>query len=269
MKALKFLAVAASLVVVAACGQKGGNAAEGADSLAVKPVTPKKASALLPSKAQKDSVSYLIGYIFGGYIKNYNFGDDLNFGKIKEGINDLLKAKAVPGSAEFEKEFKISPKEVDRLFTDYLSKRYEYTKVKNLEEGQKYLAKMLKRGFSLSDNGLAYRIGNPGADRKAQLSDTLEVTYRGTFINGDVFDETNPERGNTTVILGTGGVIPGWEEGLQLVGEGGSISLIVPAELAYGEQGTRGMEPNKTLLFDIDVVSVKPYVAPAENNDEE
>lgn len=72
MKTMKFLAVAAALVAVAACGPKGGSVQDGADSTGVKKVVVKKASELLPSKAQKDSVSYLIGYVFGGYIKGYN-----------------------------------------------------------------------------------------------------------------------------------------------------------------------------------------------------
>lgn len=264
MKAFKFLAIAAALTAVVACGQKGEGTAEGADSLAVKVQTPKKASELLPSKAQKDSVSYLIGYVFGGYIKGYNFGDDLNFSKIKAGINDFMKAKNTPGSPEFNEEFKISPAELDRLFNDYLAKRFEYTKAKNREDGEKYLQKMLKKGYQMSDKGFAYKINNPGSERKIQLPDTLEVNYKGTFIDGSVFDQTNEQRGAFKLNLSAGTVIKGWIEGLQLVGDGGSISLILPAELAYGEQGRSGIEPNKTLLFDIDVVSVKPFVAPEE-----
>ncbi|MBQ9184572.1 MAG: FKBP-type peptidyl-prolyl cis-trans isomerase [Bacteroidales bacterium] len=258
MKAFKFLAIAAALTMVAACGQKGGNAAEGADSLAVKKEVVKKASELLPSKAQRDSVSYLIGYVFGGYIKGYNFGDDLNYNRIKAGIEDLLKAKNTPGTPEFDEEFKISPKEIDRLFNDYLGKRFEYVKAKNLEDGQKYMEKMLKKGYQMSDKGFAYKINNPGSERKIELTDTLEVNYKGTFIDGTVFDQTNEQRGAFKLNLSEGSVIKGWIEGLQLVGDGGSISLILPSDLAYGPQGNRGIEPNKTLLFDIDVVSVKP-----------
>ena len=51
-------------------------------------------------------------------------------------------------------------------------------------------------------------------------------------------------------------VIKGWTEGLQLIGEGGKIKLYIPADLAYGENGSRGIEPNSALIFDVDLVKV-------------
>ena len=266
MKTFKFLAIAAALVMIAACGPKGGNGAEGADSLAVKKEVKVKASSLLPTKARKDSVSYLLGYVFGGYIKGYNFGselDDFNFSKIKAGINDVLRAKSKPGSPEFEAEFKISPKEIDKLFNDYLAKRFEYTKAKNLEDGQAYINKCLKKGYTKTESGLVYKVNNPGSERLITLKDTLEVNYKGTLVNGNVFDQSTPERGPLKTVLADGNLIKGWIEGLQLVGDGGSLSLVIPAELAYGERGRDAIEPNSTLIFDMEVVSVKPYAAPA------
>ena len=259
---MKFLAIAAALVAVAACGPKGESVADGADSLGVKKEVVKKASELMPSKAQKDSVSYLIGYVFGGYIKGYNFGDDLNFGKIKAGIKDLLNAKNNPGTPEFEAEFEISPSELDRLFNDYLAKRFEYIKAKNAEDGERFIAKSLKKGYKQTATGLLYKINNLGEEPNIRLRDTVEVNYKGTFTDGKVFDQTTPERGAFKFIVAPNSVIEGWIEAVQLIGNGGSISIVVPSKLAYGEQGGRGMEPNRTLLFDIDVVSVKPFVAP-------
>ena len=58
-------------------------------------------------------------------------------------------------------------------------------------------------------------------------------------------------------------VIPGWTEGLGLLGEGGKATLYIPAELAYGERGNRNIEPNSTLIFDVEVLKVGKYV-PAE-----
>ena len=267
---MKILSAAAVVAVVAACGAKGGESVEGADSLAVKTEVVKKSSDLRPSRAQIDSVSYLLGYVFGGYIKGYNFGDNLNYNKIKDGIKDLLKAKSTPGTPEFDAEMKISPAKLDQLFNDFLGKRFEYVKAKNAEDGAKFIAKNLNKGYEKTDKGLLYKINNPGSERKIHMLDTLEVNYKGTLIDGTVFDQTTPERGAFSFNLNSGpqGVIRGWVDGLQLIGEGGSISLIIPAELAYGEQGNRGIEPNATLLFDIDVVSVKPYVAAKEAADD-
>ena len=59
-------------------------------------------------------------------------------------------------------------------------------------------------------------------------------------------------------------VIKGWTEGLQLIGEGGKIKLFVPSELGYGENGTRGIEPNSTLVFDIELIKVCKFVPKEE-----
>ena len=57
-------------------------------------------------------------------------------------------------------------------------------------------------------------------------------------------------------------VIPAWTEGLQLLGEGGKATLYVPSELGYGERGSNGIGPNTTLVFDIQLDSVKHFVEP-------
>ena len=243
MKAIKILAFAAAATMLVACGPKGGNAtADGADSLGVKEVV-KKASELKPSKAMTDSVSYLLGYVFSG-------------------LQDFLNAKAAPGTPDFEKEVKISPEKLEDLFNRFLAQRFEYLKALNGEEGQKFIAKSLKNGYEQTASGLLYKISNPGSERKIKVTDTLEVNYKGTFIDGSIFDQSTPERGPIKFVVGPNSVIRGWIEAVQLVGEGGALSVVIPAELAYGPQGRQGIEPNKTLLFDMEIVSVKPLIVP-------
>ena len=58
-------------------------------------------------------------------------------------------------------------------------------------------------------------------------------------------------------------MIKGWTEGLGLLGEGGKATLYIPAELAYGENGNRNIEPNSTLIFEVEVLKVGKYT-PAE-----
>ena len=83
------------------------------------------------------------------------------------------------------------------------------------------------------------------------------MNYKGTLLDGTVFDEVAPEMDPIDLPLNR--VIPGWTEGLQLVGEGGLVKLYIPSRLGYGERGTQGIEPNSTLIFDVEVVEVKPY----------
>lgn len=87
------------------------------------------------------------------------------------------------------------------------------------------------------------------------------VRYKGALIDGTVFDET-PE-GADPVRLMLNRVIPGWTEGIQLVGKGGKIQLFIPSDLGYGEMGSQGaIGPNEVLVFDVEVADVMPYVEP-------
>ncbi len=83
--------------------------------------------------------------------------------------------------------------------------------------------------------------------------DTVEVKYKGTLLDGTVFDETT---GDETRTFNADRVIKGWTEGLGLLGEGGKATFYIPSELAYGERGTRGISPNSVLIFDVEVVRI-------------
>ena len=82
----------------------------------------------------------------------------------------------------------------------------------------------------------------------------MKVNYRGTLIDGTEFDK------NDGIEFPLNRVIPGWTEGMKLVGEGGKITLVIPAEKAYGERGPRNIGTNATLIFDVDLLEVKPFV---------
>ncbi len=88
------------------------------------------------------------------------------------------------------------------------------------------------------------------------------VHYKGTLTDGTVFDEV-PETASA-IQLTLDRVIPGWTEGLGLIGEGGKATLYIPSELGYGSRGTNGIEPNSPLIFDIQLDSVKRFVEPVE-----
>ena len=63
-------------------------------------------------------------------------------------------------------------------------------------------------------------------------------------------------------------MIKGWTEGLGLLGEGGKATLYIPADLAYGEHGNRNIEPNSTLIFDVEVLTVKKFIPKEEKKEE-
>lgn len=214
-----------------------------------------------PSKAEVDTVSYLLGLNFGSFLKGYDFGN-VNYSKVVEGMKDFMKAEGDFRDPGFNEQFKINPDRINDVFNAYLEKRHNYTMLENKEKGDKYLAKMAKQaGVEKTESGLLYKVVEAGSEVKPEPVDTVWVKYKGTLIDGKVFDETAEDA--EAVKFPLNGVIAGWTEGLQLVGEGGHIILYVPANLAYGEQGRPGIPQNSVLTFDVVVEKVAKYVAPA------
>lgn len=91
--------------------------------------------------------------------------------------------------------------------------------------------------------------------RSAEPGDTVWVQYRGTLKNGTQFD-SNMEGDPYMVRLGEGGVIKGWEQGIPGMKVGGERKLVVPPELAYGENAREKIPANSTLLFDIKLLGL-------------
>ena len=113
-----------------------------------------------------------------------------------------------------------------------------------------------REGVQRTESGLLYLIDQPGDDNnKPKPQDRVEVHYRGTLVDGTEFDSSYA-RGKTAVFP-LNGVIAGWTEGLQLIGVGGSIELVIPPELAYGKEGAGAMiGPNQVLIFQVDLLSI-------------
>lgn len=108
--------------------------------------------------------------------------------------------------------------------------------------------------FTKTDSGLKYRILRKSDGRKPEASDSVVAHYKGWLDNGKQFDSSY-DRGEPTPFP-LNGVIKGWTEGLQLIGEGGMIELEIPGPLAY-PSGRPGIPPNSTLHFIVELKEVK------------
>ena len=109
--------------------------------------------------------------------------------------------------------------------------------------------------FTETATGLKYRILRKGEGRKPTASDTVKCHYRGTLDDGSEFDSSYSRGEATSFPLN--GVIAGWTQGLQLVGEGGKIDLEIPYQLGYGEAGKPPTIPPKaTLHFIVELEKV-------------
>lgn len=125
------------------------------------------------------------------------------------------------------------------------------------EDGIKFLEDNLKNdGVQVTQSGLQYKVIEAGSGAKPKATDTVEVNYRGTFIDGKQFDSSY-DRGQT-IEFPLNGVISGWTEGLQLMSIGSTYQFYIPFHLAYGERGAGGViPPHATLIFDVELVAIK------------
>ncbi|MEX2597738.1 MAG: FKBP-type peptidyl-prolyl cis-trans isomerase [Salibacteraceae bacterium] len=106
-------------------------------------------------------------------------------------------------------------------------------------------------------SGLKYHIIEEGMGAQASAGSNVSVHYQGVLEDGKKFDSSYDRGEPISFPLGAGQVIPGWEEGIALLKEGGKAQLIIPPSLAYGESGAGGViPPNATLIFDVELVKV-------------
>ena len=109
-----------------------------------------------------------------------------------------------------------------------------------------------------TSSGLEYIEVQAGTGTQAEAGKTVSVHYTGKFQDGKVFDSSISRGEPITFQLGKGNVIKGWDEGVALMKVGAKAQLIIPPDLAYGERGAGGViPPNATLVFDVELVSVK------------
>lgn len=123
----------------------------------------------------------------------------------------------------------------------------------NKAKGEEYQNKMISEGYQKAESGLIYKIDNPGTGEKVKPTDRIKLTYIGKHIDGTEFDKS-PEEGYESY---ANGFVSGFAEGLQLLGKGGSATLVIPADLAYGLEGAQDViGPNETLVFEITIKDI-------------
>jgi len=181
------------------------------------------------------------------------------FGRVIEGQsvvdkiaqNDLIESMEILRVGERAEAFEAV--EAFRTFEGEREKRIAEAKKKMETELDKIAA-----GFQKTDSGLRYQILQKGSGTKAEKGKQISVHYKGQLADGRVFDSSYQRNQPIDFTVGIGQVIRGWDEGLQLLRVGDKARLVIPSHLGYGSQGAGGViPPNATLIFDVELVSVK------------
>ena len=126
----------------------------------------------------------------------------------------------------------------------------------DLERIQGYLNENNLEGFESLDNGLHYKILEEGNSSFPKNGDTLDVEYVGQLLNGLEFDRSYTNQ-PFEFILGSNEVIQGWEFGVPLIDEEGTILLIIPSGLAYGTTTSGSIPENSVLIFRIKLLDIR------------
>ena len=210
-------------------------------------------SAKVELKNFDDSLSYAIGMrLYDMYV-----GDNLNTETdstiVLKAFTDKMNGKEVMTAEEEETTIMAFFTKKQEEQQREQAKQYEETKA----AGENFLAENAKRPeVKTTESGLQYEVITEGKGNKPAATDVVKVHYKGTLIDGTVFDSSY-DRGEPAEFP-LNRVIPGWTEGLQLMSVGSKYKLYIPYQLGYGERGAgQDIKPYSALIFDVELLEIK------------
>lgn len=216
------------------------------------PEAPAAKSSSSAFASQKEKASYALGLNIGTSLHRGGIpADQLDLAVLQQGLKDGMGG----GKA-------LMTEEEERVtLQQWQTELHAQMAAKNKSEGETFLAaNKTKQGVTTLPSGLQYKILTAGTGPKPTAKDTVVCNYRGAFLDGTEFDSSSKHGGPSTFTVT--GIIKGWTEALQLMPTGSKWQLFIPSDLAYGEQGRQGIPPNSTLLFEVELVSIKPPEPP-------
>lgn len=196
-------------------------------------------------------VFYTVGHTMGTKMKDLGLSDD-EVVAYTMGYKDAVKGTNPEVKVD---EYRAK---IQELFSARMSKKADTEKA----SGKAYLDKFkAEPGVQVTESGLAYKIIEEGKGANPVETDKVKVHYHGTLTSGEVFDSSKDRGQPVTFPLNR--VIKGWTEGVQKVKEGGKIRLVIPSELAYGDNGAPPKIPGgATLVFDVELLEIVKDEAP-------
>ena len=138
---------------------------------------------------------------------------------------------------------------------------FESNRLKAIEDQKKAQEAALAsvtEGYEKTATGLFYKIETPGVGASPSQGQNVSVHYKGSLLDGTVFDSSYKRNEPIDFPLGVGQVIKGWDEGIALLSKGAKATFIIPADLGYGSAGAGGViPPDATLQFEVELVDFK------------
>ena len=234
MKSLSVSAIVSGMILFASCDEQGGGAASSGKI-----------------ESDIDSVSYALGINVASNITNQGV-EQLNADLIAAAVREYNKD---PESAKMTNDEAM--KFLNRYFSQIQEREREEQGSEQRAEGEAFLQENAERSeVKVTESGLQYEVVKKGDGKSPTAESEVVVHYKGTLINGEVFDSSY-ERGEPAEFP-LGNVIPGWTEGLQLMKEGAEYKFYIPYQLAYGERGAgQNIPPYATLVFEVELIEVK------------
>jgi FKBP-type peptidyl-prolyl cis-trans isomerase len=206
---------------------------------------PAKSSAAEGEASEKSAESYSLGLMWGEQLRNTGVTpESISTARIAQGVRDGITGKVA-----------VSDKDRDNIRSLATSGAEA-----NHRAAAKFLAENGKKpGVVTTKSGLEYQELKAGSGDSPKANDSVVVNYRGTLLDGTEFDSSY-KRGEAATFE-VDRVIPGWTEALQLMKPGAKWKLFVPPQLAYDLRSRPPIPPGSMLIFDVELMSVKP--APA------
>lgn len=259
----KSLIIPAALLVAAAAvvgAQQSGKPAQ-QQQPAAQPAAPAAGQAGKPESVP-DRASYVIGYNLGRSLKQNEV--QANTDLLIKGLRDGFGG----GQAMLtEEEMQAAMQALQQQVASQQDAKQKALGEKNKTEGEAFLAKNKSRpGVKTTASGLQYEVLSEGKGPSPKATDTVTVNYKGTLMDGTVFDSSYDRGEPATFVLNQ--VIAGWTEGVQLMKVGSKYKFYIPAALGYGDRGAGNViGPNAPLVFEVELVSIGEPKEPAPGAD--
>jgi FKBP-type peptidyl-prolyl cis-trans isomerase len=229
-----------------------------AGATATAPTAKGEKGAAAGAPSDKSQGSYAIGVSVGAELRRSGVAmEDISPDRVAAGIRDSL-----GGKTEMSQEYQQS-------IMTMLKKAHEQqaaVRAKEAEPNHKAAAAFLaengkKKDVVTTASGLEYKVNAPGSGEPPKPGDMVTVNYKGTLLNGTEFDSSAKHGGPAT--FPSNGVIKGWQEALALMKPGSKYTLWIPPALAYDIESPPTIPPGSMLIFDVELVSIKPGIAGA------